>query len=107
MLRTPTEAAATTTRSISSKDRISAFAIQGSPASGMQYVQRRLQRSVTEMRKYVIGRANASASGAAGARPMRSIVSLTICGASHCSGVTPLLRYFSAKTVSSIATLSL
>jgi hypothetical protein len=46
----------------------------------MQYTQRKLQRSVTEIRKYVIGRLNASASGgcALAGLAIRSIGSETI-----------------------------
>src|SRR3981081_32716 len=52
---------------------MSGLAIHGRPASGMQYTQRRLHRSVTETRRYVIGRRKASTSGCATAS-MRSII---------------------------------
>ena len=54
--RTPAVAAAATIAAISSYERISSRCSQGSPVSGMQYTQRRLHLSVTETRRYVIGR---------------------------------------------------
>src|SRR6476469_4333622 len=48
---TPIEANSPTSRSISSKVRISERSSQGSPSAGMQYWQRKLQRSVTETRR--------------------------------------------------------
>ena len=47
-----------TTSVISSYVRISAFGSQSRPSSGMQYTQRKLQRSVTEIRRYSIDRPN-------------------------------------------------
>src|SRR3712207_150488 len=54
--RTPREASTRTTRSISSKRRISARSSHGSPSAGMQYWQRKLQRSVTDRRRSPISR---------------------------------------------------
>ena len=53
---TPIRASTRTTRSISSKRRISSRSSQGSPSAGMQYWQRKLQRSVTETRRSEISR---------------------------------------------------
>ena len=50
MSPTPIDASSATRRSISSKRRISSRSSQGSPSAGMQYWQRKLQRSVTETR---------------------------------------------------------
>jgi len=47
-------------RSISSSVSISGLDIHGRPSAGMQYVQRRLQRSVTETRRSVATRPNVS-----------------------------------------------
>ena len=49
--RTPIEASSATRRSISSKLRISSRSSHGRPSAGMQYWQRKLQRSVTETRR--------------------------------------------------------
>ena len=49
--RTPSPTNTPTTRSSSSSVSISGFGSQGSPSAGMQYVHRRLQRSVTETRR--------------------------------------------------------
>ena len=54
---------ARTSRSISSKLRTSARSSQGSPSAGMQYWQRKLQRSVTETRRSEIRRPWPSTSG--------------------------------------------
>src|SRR5437763_4268508 len=53
---TPMPASTRTTRSISSKRSTSARSSHGSPSAGMQYWQRKLQRSVTETRRSEIGR---------------------------------------------------
>src|SRR5665811_2571028 len=53
---TPIEASTPTRRTISSKLRISSRSSQGSPSAGMQYWQRKLQRSVTETRRSDIRR---------------------------------------------------
>ena len=50
-------------RSISSKVRRSSRVSQSSPSAGMQYVQRKLQRSVTEMRRSRWTRPKPSISG--------------------------------------------
>jgi len=47
-------------RSISSSVSISARGIHGRPSAGMQYVQRRLQRSVTETLRSVANRPKVS-----------------------------------------------
>ena len=60
---TPMEASSATSRAISSKRRISSRSSQGSPSAGMQYWQRKLQRSVTEMRTSPIRRPWPSRSG--------------------------------------------
>ena len=48
---TPIAASSATIRAISSKLRISARSSHGSPSAGMQYWQRKLQRSVTDTRR--------------------------------------------------------
>ncbi len=45
-----------TSRAISSKLRTSPRSSQGSPSAGMQYWQRKLQRSVTDTRTSPMGR---------------------------------------------------
>ena len=62
---TPIEANSRTRRSISSKVRISDLSSHGRPSAGMQYWQRKLQRSVTETRKSPIGRPWPSCRGSA------------------------------------------
>ena len=57
--------AAPTSRAISSKVRSSSRSSHGRPSAGMQYWQRKLQRSVTEMRTSPIGRPWPSYSGEA------------------------------------------
>jgi hypothetical protein len=59
---TPRPANTRTTRSISSTDSSSSLASHGSPSAGMQYVQRKLQRSVNETRRSVTTRPRASTS---------------------------------------------
>ena len=56
----PSRASRLTRRSISSKLSSSERSSQGMPSAGMQYRQRKLQRSVTETRRSVIGRPWAS-----------------------------------------------
>src|SRR5260221_3704960 len=60
---TPISTKRRTSRSISSKARISARSSHGSPSAGMQYWQRKLQRSVTETRRSEIRRPWQSWSG--------------------------------------------
>src|SRR5437868_12656573 len=55
-----------TTRSISSNVSTADRSSHGSPSAGMQYWQRKLQRSVTEMRTSPIGRPCPSTSGSRG-----------------------------------------
>src|SRR3546814_10213687 len=63
MLSTPKRSTNTrATRVISSKERISSRASHAIPSSGMQYVQRKLQRSVTEIRRSRWTRPNPSTS---------------------------------------------
>ena len=50
-LRTPSRTKIPSTRVSSSNVRISCFGSHASPSAGMQYVQRKLHRSVTEMRR--------------------------------------------------------
>src|SRR5262245_427991 len=61
--RNPSGASWRTTAVISSYERISDFGSHGIPSAGMQYTQRKLQRSVTEMRRYSIERPNWSIAG--------------------------------------------
>src|SRR5213082_899149 len=60
---TPIEANSRTRRSISSNDSTAERSSHGSPSAGMQYWQRKLQRSVTETRRSEIRRPCPSKSG--------------------------------------------
>ena len=53
---TPMRESSSTSRVISSNDRTSARSSQGRPSAGMQYWQRKLQRSVTEILTSPMGR---------------------------------------------------
>ena len=59
----PSRTNSDTSRSISSKVRIASRSSHGSPSAGMQYWQRKLQRSVTETRRSWISRPWPSTSG--------------------------------------------
>ena len=61
--RTPSPTKMPSSRVDSSNVRISLFGSQASPSAGMQYVQRKLQRSVTETRRSSAIRPNESTSG--------------------------------------------
>ena len=61
----PIAASRRTRRSISSKLRISERSSHGRPSAGMQYWQRKLQRSVTETRRSEMRRPWPSISGSA------------------------------------------
>src|SRR5437870_8736505 len=67
---TPIRTITETRRSISSKRSTSARSSHGSPSAGMQYWQRKLQRSVTETRRSVISRPWPSRSGSAKSAPL-------------------------------------
>src|SRR4051812_15757237 len=60
--RTPSETARRISLTSSSAERRSSPGIQSSPSAGMQYVHRRLHRSVTDTRRSVATRPNASTS---------------------------------------------
>src|SRR5436305_9711218 len=62
---TPIDESSDTSRAISSKESTSARSSHGRPSAGMQYWQRKLQRSVTETRRSEIRRPWPSASGSA------------------------------------------
>src|SRR5947207_4843767 len=61
--RTPRPRKIPASRTISSNRRISALGSHCRPSAGMQYVHRKLQRSVTEMRRSSATRPNVSRSG--------------------------------------------
>src|SRR5207248_4264473 len=61
-------------RTISSKDRTSSRASHGSPAAGMQYTQRKLQRSVTEIRRSSATRPNVSSNRTGGFAELTNLV---------------------------------
>src|SRR5437870_12726717 len=67
-----------TRRSISSKVRISSRSSHGSPSAGMQYWQRKLQRSVTETRRSEISRPWPSRRGSSFAIPSSLASSLEL-----------------------------
>src|SRR5437763_16967466 len=76
---TPIAVISATKRVISSKVRISLRSSQGRPSAGMQYWQRKLQRSVTETRRSEISRPCPSLSGSA-AFANRDILALPLAG---------------------------
>ena len=63
---TPISASTRTRRSISSKLRMSLRSSHGNPSAGMQYWQRKLQRSVTDTRRSVMQRPWPSKRGSRG-----------------------------------------
>src|SRR3954447_14735416 len=68
-LETPIRASSATRRVISSNESTSARSSHGRPSVGMQYWQRKLQRSVTEIRTSPMGRPWPSTSGAQSVSP--------------------------------------
>src|SRR4051794_15393735 len=70
---TPMSASSVTSRTISSKLRTSSRSSHGSPSAGMQYWQRKLQRSVTETRTSEIRRPWPSISGSRGMCPSLAV----------------------------------